>query len=330
MTVARIATQPNGNVREKREERMTRYPVHEDYARLRIRVPLHPLVLPFVQRMTRYLFTTEPIPPGIEHRRLLINGPEHRKVSLEIYSPVGIEHDAPSLLFLHGGAFVLPATGFHKKLICDYALGCPCTVVFVDYTLAPRFPYPHGLNDCFSAYTWMREHALDLGIDSDRIGICGDSAGGALAAALTLLLRDRSLPMPLFQLLIYPVLDSSMSSESMRRYVDTPIWNTKLNAKMWRLYVAGDLETPERFYASPLAAKSFESLPDTYVEVSEFDCLRDEAIAFGRELQCAGVDVVVNQTEGTVHGCELNYTSAHTQAIIRKRIAYMRQRFNGG
>jgi len=157
--------------------------------------------------------------------------------------------------------------------------------------------------------------------------VCGDSAGGALAAALTLMIRDRSIKKPLFQLLVYPVLDMRMTTGSMKKYQDTPIWNAKLNRKMWILYLPGNqvLDKPE--YASPALSASFDNVPKGYIEVNEFDCLRDEAIDYADKLSRSGIEVLLVQTEGTVHGFELNYRSAYTQQIIKTRIDYMNRQF---
>lgn len=306
---------------------MAAYQIHEDYLKLQITVPLYAPILPSLQRMTRFMFKRQSIPNTIDHCTYGIGCQDGHSISIEIFSPCGLAHNAPCLLFLHGGAFVLPATGYHKRLMCDYALGCASKVVFVDYRLAPRYPYPHGLADCFSVYNWLLEHAQTLDIDINRIGVCGDSSGGALAAALTLMIRDRSIKKPLFQLLVYPVLDMRMTTGSMKIFQDTPIWNAKLNQKMWKLYVPGNqvLDRPE--YASPALSASFDNVPKCYIEVNEFDCLRDEAIDYSQKLSQSKIDIVLVQTKGTVHGFELNYRSAYTQQIIKTRIDYMNRQF---
>lgn len=304
---------------------MARYQVHEDYRRLNVVVPFYPAVLPFLQRITRFKFTMQTVPDAISHQKRFIQTDEHH-IPIEIFSPIDIEKDAPCLLFLHGGAFALPGTDHHKKLIFDYALGCACKVVYVDYRLAPQFPYPYGLEDCYSAYIWILDHAEELGIDTARIGICGDSAGGALAAALLLMLRDRSLHMPLFHVLIYPVLDATQSTASIKKYVDTPVWNARLNERMWAIYLNGT-ESAGESYASPLHAESCADLPSGYIEVNEFDCLSDEAVAYFHRLTEQGIEMELVQTKGTIHGFELNYGSSYTQEIIKKRIAYMRTQF---
>lgn len=302
---------------------MKTYPVHEDFRKLQMGIPLYKPVLPFLQRMTRTVYLRQSIPESLNIKRETCIAYDGYPIPIEVFSPKEINPNAPCLLFLHGGAFVLPAADHHKKLIIDFALGCSCKVVMADYRLAPRYPYPYGLEDCFSVYRWIEEHAKELSIDPERIAIYGDSAGGALTAGLTHLIRARSQPLPQFQMLIYPVLDARLSTDSMQKYVDTPIWNAKLNAKMWKLYLAEKKDS----YASPNEMTSLEGLPNTYIEVNEFDCLRDEAIEYAKKLQKTGIEVNLVKTEGTVHGFELNYESSYTQMIIGQRIAYIKEQF---
>jgi acetyl esterase/lipase len=118
-------------------------------------------------------------------------------------------------------------------------IGCSCKVVMAGYRLTPRYPYPCVLEDCFPVYRWIAEHTQELSIDPGRIALHGNSVGGGLSAGLTHLVRDSPKQMPLFQMLIYPVLDARLSTDSMQKYVDILIWNAKLNAKMSKLHLQG-------------------------------------------------------------------------------------------
>jgi len=302
-----------------------KYPVHEDYSKLQIGFPMKAPLLPFFQRLTRLLYDREAVPSSISQQKFTIPSYEGYALPLELFSPQNHVQNSPCILFLHGGAFALPANDFHKRLIALYALGCSAKVVLVDYRLVPQYRFPYGLEDCYAAYAWMVAHASELGIDASKLAMCGDSAGGALAASLTHLIRDRKLANPLFQMLIYPVLDAQQNSDSMKRFIDTPIWNAKQNKKMWNLYCK---ETDNSAYCSPSQARSFEGLPKAYIEANEFDCLRDEALAYAKKLQDVGIEVMLNQTQGTVHGFELNWKSEYTQTIIRQRIEYMQKQFS--
>jgi acetyl esterase/lipase len=299
-----------------------KYPVHKDYRTINIGVPMYAPLLPLFQRMTRFLYAKQSVPSTIKCQKLTLKSFDGYTLPMELFSPLTAKDKSPCILFLHGGAFALPASDFHKKLICEYALGSNIKVLFVDYRLVPKHPFPYGLEDCFAAYRWILEGGSEFAIDTNRIAICGDSAGGALAASLTHLVRDRNLSMPLFQMLIYPVLDARQQTDSMKRFIDTPIWNARQNKKMWNLYCK---ETSNHAYSSPAQTPSFLGLPKAYIEANEFDCLRDEAIEYARQLQQADIEVVLNQTKATVHGFELNWKSEYTQQIIKQRIAYMNQ-----
>jgi acetyl esterase/lipase len=277
--------------------------------------------------MTRLLFIRQKISEEIIYKKTTIIGHDGYPVPIEICNPVNSDVMAPTILFIHGGAFALPATGHHKRLMADYALGCKCKVILVDYRLVPRFPYPYGLEDCFSAYTWIVNHADNLNINRNKIAICGDSAGGALAAGLTHLIRDRQISMPICCMLIYPVLDARCNTASMKQFPDTPIWNAKLNKKMWKLYAPNHQKSLASSYMSPNEASSYRGLPQGYIEVNEFDCLRDEAIEYYHKLKNQGIDMKLVQTKGTIHGFEMNYESVYTQQIIKNRFEYMRAQF---
>jgi len=306
-----------------------KYSVHEDFRQLNINLPISVILLPLLKSLTRGSFAFRGIPPVIVHSKVRLEGYKKGNFSIEIFHPSENHVCRPVLLFLHGGAFALPASAYHKRLICDYAIKSECSVVFVDYRLAPRFPYPYGLEDCFSAYRWIIRNAGEFGFDTEKIGICGDSAGGNLAASLIQLLTDREYPMPLFQMLIYPVLDSEMSSDSMKKYPDSPVWNSVLNRKMWNLYLKNRNRSIDLSYSSPITAENLEGFPETYIEVNEFDCLLDEGRQYADRLKKAGINTVLYENRGAVHGFELNYESSYTQAVIDRRIRFFREKFYG-
>ncbi len=344
------------------------YPVEQldkDLRLVRFSIPLNRAVIPIEQAGTRLNYKLAVKAKGVQSRRITIQGPRARKVPIEIFSlsdspqQAGVpdagnglsgEHGGkPALFFIHGGGFILGAASHHKKLICDYVLGTGCIAVSPDYALAPGHPYPEGLEDCLAAYGWLMENSASLGVDSSRVGLCGDSAGACLAAVLARMLRDRSRdperPLnprsPLFQMLIYPVSAVNADTASMRAYTDTPNWNAPLNRKMWMYYLGSenadiassrgpDAEKGSFDYRSPLSTSDFSGLPDTYIETAEFDCLRDEGLELCRKLKEAGNKCELVQSRGTVHGFEAVYWSACVKQALASRIAYMRSEFFKG
>jgi len=261
---------------------------------------------------------------AVKVRKVKIKGTDGNKIPVLIFEPKGREEEMlPVLFYTHGGGFMCPAVSYQYKLAKEYASRVGCRVIFPDYRLTPKHVYPAALDDCMSAYMWMLESSEKLKIDTDKIIIGGDSAGGDLAAAMTLRLRDEGILAPMFQMLIYPVTDRRMQTESTQRFPDTPVWNSTGSKIMWSWYLP-ELPKEHVEYASPLEAPNFEGLPDAYVEVSEFDSLRDEGLAYAKKLADAGAKVTVFETKGTPHGFELMMKAPITQDAISHRCEAMR------
>ena len=248
------------------------------------------------------------------------------EIRVLVMRPRVLKNNAPCLFYIHGGGFYFASAPYHFAFAREYALRAGCVVVYPDYRLAPKHPYPAAAEDCRSAYLWMTEHAAQLGIDANRIAVGGDSAGGDLAAVMTLMARDLGGVQPMFQMLIYPVTDRCMQTESAIRYRDVPVWNAALSEKMWAYYLP-TLPAEHIEYASPMEAPSFEGLPEAYVEVAEFDSLRDEGLAYADALEAAGVTVTRHETKGTPHGFEFISSAPLTQATVRHRAEILRAAF---
>ncbi|WP_054704258.1 alpha/beta hydrolase [Bacillus sp. JCM 19041] len=303
------------------------YNIHSDFKQLeKNSLPLYPLILPVLNKLIARKNNRIPLPDGIHTTKQQIVGYENGEIELTFYKPDGIRDNAPCLIYLHGGAFALQAAPYHINLVCEYAKQTPCIVVFVDYRLSPKHAFPTGIEDAYCAFKWVVEHAESLGIDQKRIAVAGDSAGAALATAVTLMARDRKAPHICFQLLMYPVTDARQKTESIAEYTDTPMWNAKLNEKMWKLYLKNGVGS-KKSYASPIESDSLADLPDAYVEVAEFDPLRDEGIHYAEALQDDGVHVELNRTSGTVHGYDMVEGSELVRENVAKRISALQKTF---
>ena len=179
--------------------------------------------------------------------------------------------------------------------------------------------------DCYAAFCWAYDHADTLGIDVQHIGIGGDSAGSTLAVGVCLMARQRNHPVKFrFQMLPYPFLDARNTSESCKRYTDTPMWNSSLSDRIGPM-TRVDRNVPNYIWYSPVEAESFEGLPPAYIETAEFDCLHDDGILYAELLRKAGVEVTLNETKGTMHGFDISTKAPTTLAAMQQRIAFMKR-----
>lgn len=257
----------------------------------------------------------------------IILGYSDQPIDMWLMTPRTAEGTLPCLVYFHGGGFVFGAGGYQYRLAKAYALQTPCHVAFVQYRLAPKHPFPTPPEDCYAAYLWIIKNAKRLRIDQDRIAVGGDSAGGALAAAVSLMARDRGISPPCFQMLIYPVTDRRMNTESYRRFPHTPMWNSRLSQKMWAAYLPNQ-DDAGIAYASPAEAVSHEGLPPSYIEVAEFDCLHDEGLTYGEILASKGIPVELHEITGAMHGYDIAEKAPTVQRAVDMRIQYMRSAFH--
>ncbi len=245
-----------------------------------------------------------------------------------LMSPASVTDSAPCLIYIHGGGFVLPAAGYHYKNAMRYAKSVGCKVFFINYRLAPAHAHPVFFEDCYFAMRWIYDNAERLGIDSSRIGIGGDSAGATLAVGVCMMARERRHPVKfVFQMLPYPYLDARNNSDSCKKFTDTPMWNSTLSSRIAPMTRA-DRSRPDFVYYSPVEAESFSELPPAYIETAEFDCLHDDGILYAEKLCQAGIPVILNETQGTMHGFDIVQKAKTTEKALEERIRFMKERFN--
>lgn len=257
--------------------------------------------------------------------RYAVESYDGEKIETFLISPKSSDKNSPCLVYIHGGGFVLPAAGYHYKNAMRYAKEVDCKVLFVNYRLAPKHPHPVFFEDCYAAFCWAYDNAETLGIDNRRMGIGGDSAGATLAVGVCMMARDRKHPVKfLFQMLPYPFLDARNSSESCKKYTDTPMWNSKLSDRIAPMTKV-DKSRPDYIYYSPVEAEDFMGLPPAYIETAEFDCLHDDGILYSERLRLAGVDVTLNETKGTMHGFDIMQKASTTKSALEARISFMKK-----
>ena len=223
-------------------------------------------------------------------------------VRLRVHRPTDADGVLPCAFSMHGGGYVLGTHAMDDPLFDELCPKLGMVGVSVEYRLAPETPYPGPLEDCYRGLRWTYEHAEELSIDSGCIGIRGISAGGGLAAALTLLARDRGELALAFQLLDSPMLDDRQSTRSSRQD-GLPVWNRNSNMFGWKSYL-GDLygsdDVPST--AAPARATDLSGLPPAFVSVGAVDGFRDEDVEYALRLNQAGVPAELHVYPGACHG----------------------------
>jgi acetyl esterase/lipase len=245
-----------------------------------------------------------PTPPlGVTFRDTVAVDGAGYEVPIRIYARDDLPVASGAVLFIHGGAFVFgDLEGEHDRCLY-YAAYADCIVVSVDYRLAPEYPYPAGLDDCWVALNWLIAQASELGVDTQRICVGGSSAGGSLAAGLVLRCRDENGPGIAAQLLLYPVLDDRGTTLSMAAFEVYDPWDGERSRKMWPHYLGCGGDAP--VYAAPSRASDLHGLPTTFLMVCEEDPLRDEDLNFAQRLLHAGVSVELHHYRGTYHAFDV-------------------------
>ena len=237
---------------------------------------------------------------GVERVERVVD--ESSGVRVVVHRPSTAGQDRPGIIYLHGGGYVLGNSTMDVTRLDQWCAHLDCVAVSAEYRLAPEHPYPTPLEDCYAALRWSLEHADDLGIDPQRIGIAGLSAGGGLAAALALLARDRGEHPVAFQLLDSPMLDDRQVTPSSQAE-GLAVWTKDANTFGWRSYLGERYGTDDvPYYAAPARAENLTGLPPTFVMVGGVDGFRDEDVDYALRLSQAGVPAELHVYPGAPHG----------------------------
>jgi acetyl esterase len=236
-------------------------------------------------------------------------------VPIRIVRPAGAAGPLPVVVYVHGGGWILGDRNTHDRLVREIAVGVEAAVVFVDYDRSPEARYPVAIEQAYAATCYVVDHSTDLRIDPSRLAVVGDSVGGNMAAALTLMARERRGPKIAFQVLFYPATDADFDTASYTRFADGP-WLTKRAMQwFWDAYLP-DPAARKQPTATPLNASLHElaGLPEALVIVDENDVLRDEGEAYARRLSDAGVRVTSVRYNGAIHDFVMLNALADTPA----------------
>ncbi|MCB0994563.1 MAG: alpha/beta hydrolase [Acidimicrobiales bacterium] len=277
-------------------------------------VELHPSLEPFLEYIPNRTLDTESLaemrstpfmePPelsdAVERTDHVVSEDPH--VVVRVHRPKGVEGPLPCVYSIHGGGYVVGSYDMDDPKFDRWCVTYGLVGVSVEYRLAPETPYPGPLEDCYAGLKWTHDNAASIGVDPDRIGITGASAGGGLCAGLALLARDRAEVPVQFQLLDCPMIDDRQETVS-SRLDNLLIWSRESNTFGWKAYL-GDLYgaadiTP---YAAPARAEDLTGLPEAYVCVGGADGFRDEDVTYAMRLYQAGVPTELHVYPGAPHG----------------------------
>jgi triacylglycerol lipase len=238
-------------------------------------------------------------------------------VPLIVYRPAGRTDDVlPCIYHIHGGGYVLGSAAMMEPMHRQIADTLGCMIVSVEYRLAPETPHPGPVEDCYTGLAWLFANADALGVDAQRIGVMGESAGGGLAAGLALLARDRGEYALAFQHLIYPMIDDRTCTADPNRYAGDYIWTPEANRFGWRCYLGTE---PGAASVSPYAAAAratdLAGLPPTFIATGALDLFVDEDVDYARRLIRAGVPTELHVYPGAVHGFDMSPTPVAQRAM---------------
>lgn len=265
---------------------------------------------------------------GIETRDVDVPGHGNAPpVRVRVYRPSGRAEALPAILWMHPGGWVLGSIDLDGLTAAQLAKAAECVAVSVEYRLAPEHPFPAALHDCYAALAWLGRESAALGVDPTRIAVGGSSAGGNLAAALSLMARDEGGVQPAFQLLVYPALDDRTAAEASESRPETLFWSRRNGLDAWTAYLGkqpgGDDVSP---YAAPSRARDLSGLPPAYIATGALDAFLDENIDYARRLLAAGVPAELHVYPGACHAFDVFGAGSRIgQQFIAEREAVLRR-----
>ncbi|MEZ5178197.1 MAG: alpha/beta hydrolase [Acidimicrobiales bacterium] len=237
------------------------------------------------------------------------------QVRVRWYRPADADQPIPALLWLHGGGYVMGMPEQDQHLLLSIVRELRVGVAAPDYRLAPEHPHPAPVHDGHAALRWLHAQADGLGVDPSRIAVGGASAGGGLAAAVTLLAHDRADAPVAFQLLVYPMLDDRTVVRTDHDPSDVRVWTPRSNAFAWRSLLGAEPGGPDVDpYAAPARREDLAGLAPAWIGVGTHDLFHDEDVAYARRLADAGVPCQLEVVPGAYHGFD---NVSRTAAVVR-------------
>ena len=238
-------------------------------------------------------------PAEVSERTVDLDG---KPVKLTIVRPAGVKGVLPAFMFFHGGGWVLGDYPTHERLVRDLVAGSGAVAVFVNYTPSPEAGYGVAIKEAYAATRWVGENGARIGVDGKRLAVAGNSVGGNMAAVVSLMAKEQGAPDLRSQVLLWPVTDANFDTDSYKQFASGHFLTRNMMKWFWDNYTR-DQAARREVHASPLQASTeqLKGLPPALIQTAEFDVLRDEAEAYGRKLDAAGVDVKSVRYNGMIH-----------------------------
>ena len=261
-----------------------------------------------------------PVPMPEVTEKWLTVACDHGDVRVRIVKPVDATGVLPTVLYIHGGGWVLGNAGTHDRLVRELSVGACAAVVFVEYDRSPEAQYPVAIEQAYATAQWITRHGAEENLDAARLAVAGDSVGGNMTAAVAILAKQRGDVSFIHQSLYYPVTDAGRDTDSFREFANGPFLTAKAMAWFWDCYLP-EVALRAEITASPLRAgvDQLSGLPPALVIVDENDVLRDEGEAYARKLTAAGVPTTSVRFNGILHDFMMlnpvRETAAATAAI---------------
>ncbi|MEH0152877.1 alpha/beta hydrolase [Limibacter armeniacum] len=252
---------------------------------------------------------------GIEETERSITHNGHT-VNIHITKATGVKDNAPVFIFIHGGGWVLGDYPTHRRLVRDLVIYSGAVAVFPDYTPSPEAQYPTAINEIYAVSEWVAENGGEIGVNGKNMAIVGNSVGGNMTAAVTLMAKDKKGPEFKLQVLLWPVTDANFETESYNLFAEERFLTKDMMKWFWDNYLPKKNKRKE-IYASPLQAstRQLQGLPPALVQTAENDVLRDEGEAYARKLNVAGVPVTLTRYNGLIHDYGLLNPLANIPAV---------------
>lgn len=288
-------------------------------------------LIPLVRQNPPFQLTEEDYDRmGLSVRDVTIPGYQGEDILVSVITRQDHAPGGPGIFHTHGGGMVTGDRFAGIQAVLPWVVDHDAVLVTVEYRLAPEFPDPYPVEDCYAGLVWMAAHAEELGFDAERVIITGASAGGGLAAGTALLARDRQGPKLIGQVLAYPMLDDRNETVSSRQYDGAGLWDRESNLLGWSCLLGEHRGTDDvSVYAAPARATDLSGLPPALIDCGSAEVFRDEDVAYASALWAAGVQAELHVWPGGWHGFDLGAPDSElSQAMLDARRAWVARLLN--